>query len=105
MPIKNQMEIMLLASIYQKIVYQKTMFSMKKIIVTTAAQKRGLWYRGTSPTDGTFVNPYTKPVNCPSGMGFVARLTTTVTVTQTTKDQSAWYISWARPLAWGESAT
>src|SRR5258708_35874159 len=93
MPMKNQMEIMLPASIYPENVYQKIMFSMKKMTVTAAAQKRGFWYRGTSPTEGTFVNPYTKPVNWPSGIGVVARLTATVTVTQTTKDKSARYMS------------
>jgi hypothetical protein len=28
----------------------------------------------TSPTEGIFVNPYTRPVNWLSGMGLVARL-------------------------------
>src|SRR5712691_5036695 len=69
------------------------MFSTKKTTVTTPAQKRGFSYRGTSPTEGISVNPYTRPVNSPSAMGLVARLTTTVTTTQTTKDPSA-----GRPL-------
>src|ERR1700691_5384844 len=73
----------------RKSAYQKIMFSATKTTVTTAAQKRGFWYRGTSPMEGTSVSPYTKPVNSLSGIGFVARLTTTVTTTHTIKDQSA----------------
>jgi hypothetical protein len=83
------METMLRASVYQKTAYQKIMFSAMKTTVTTAAQKRGFWYSGTSPTLGTFVSPYTSPVNWLSGIGFVARLTNTVTTTQVIKDQSA----------------
>src|SRR6266446_2494667 len=81
---KNHMEIMLRASLYQKI-----MLSTKNTTTTTLAQKSGFWYRGTSPIEGIFVSPYTRPVNSLAGTGFVAILTTTVTITQTMKDQSA----------------
>jgi hypothetical protein len=88
-PIKNQIEIMQRASVHQRIVYQKMMFSATKTKLTTPAQKIGLWYKGSFPTLGTFVSPYTSPVNWLSGIGLVARLTTTVTTTQVIKDQSA----------------
>src|ERR1700722_317059 len=90
-PMKNQIETELaaFASVVIEVAYQKIILRITNTTATTPAQKRGFWYTGTFSIGGIVVCPYTKPANALSGMGFVARLTTTVTTTQTMNDHSA----------------
>src|SRR5205809_6700345 len=51
--------------------YQKITCRTNQTTVTSAAQKIGRLYIGRFPSDGRTVQPYTKPVNPPTGLGFV----------------------------------
>src|SRR5580704_9454167 len=71
--------------------YQKIRFKIKKTTITTMAQKIGFCQIVVEPSCGIGVTPYTSPESCAVGTGFVTRLTTTVTTTQTIQLHSARY--------------
>src|SRR6185312_7029664 len=73
--------------------YQKIICKIIKATNTTAAQKIGRFIKGRCASEGNSVQPLTNPTNCSSGLGFVAKLTNTVTSTHIIHDQSARYIS------------
>src|SRR5262245_4490606 len=100
-PMKNQIE-----SIPGRCIafYQKITCKIRNAAPTTAAQKTGRLYRGRCPSEGTSVQPYTKPTNSEVGLGRVARLTSTVTTAQMTPDHSARNMFSAMSLASEDSA-
>src|ERR1022692_712111 len=84
--------------------YQKIICKITKATPTTTAQNAGLCHIGRSPSEGIVVAPGTSPASSLSGLGFVTRLTVTVTNTQITADHSARNMFSAMSFAWLESA-
>jgi hypothetical protein len=75
-PMKNQMEIMPTRCI---VYLPENDLNATNTNAITPAQKMGRWYSGRWPSEGSSVQPYTRPFNSDSGLGLVTRLTTTVT--------------------------
>src|SRR6185437_16231825 len=82
--------------------YQKIICKIIKTTSTTPAQKMGRFIKGKCLSDGNSVKPRTNPTNSDSGLGFVAKLTNTVTSTHIIHDQRARYISSAIAFASAE---
>src|SRR6185312_7427110 len=82
--------------------YQKIICKIIKATSTTPAQKIGRFIKGRCASEGRSVQPLTNPTNSPTGLGFVAKLTNTVTSTHIIHDQSARYISSAIAFASAE---
>ena len=80
------------------------MFRTTNTTKTTAAQKIGRFSSGMSRSDGTSVQPRTSPTSSLAGLGFVSKLTTTVTITQATHDQRPRYMFSAIARACSDSA-
>ena len=70
----------------------------------TTPQNAGRCHRLVYSSRGTSVSEYTSPRSSSSGFGFVTSVTNTVTTTQMTQAQSAWYMACANPLATGDRA-
>ena len=69
--------------------YQNIHCRMPKKMATPPAQKSGVFQKGRCSFFGNMVAPQVRPDNCSSVLGLVNRLTTMVTKTQMSSDQSA----------------
>src|ERR1017187_1494655 len=84
--------------------YQKIICITTNAPDTTPAQKMGRCHNGRWPSDGIWVQPYTRPASSASVFGLVIKLTTTVTVTQVMADQRARNMFSSMGLAAGDKA-
>src|SRR6185312_9832565 len=100
-PTKNHIE-KPSSSCIKYIFYQKIICKIIKATNTTPAQKIGRFIKGRCLSDGSSVQPLTKPTKSSTRLGFVAKLTNTVTNTHIIHDQRARYISSAIAFASAE---
>src|SRR6185312_4507158 len=88
--------------IHKNSFYQNIICKIIKTTNTITAQKMGRFIKGRCPSEGNSVQPLTSPTNCSTGLGFVAKLTNTVTSTQMIHDHKARYMSSAIAFASAE---